>query len=169
MAYIPRFREYRLASGMTQQAVASQLQKTTSAVQKWEVGSTSPTMEDIARLAEAYHVRPAAFFADDDILTMTLGENAQVFGDGGVIDNLPADKRNRLLSRLRECARALIVVPDEFADHWFAGLIACADIVANEPRSEQLKRTRRRSIKSAIPKTQGAGNGDKVSSRQARR
>jgi transcriptional regulator with XRE-family HTH domain len=149
---------------MTQQAVAARLRKTTSAIQKWEAGSTSPTMEDIARLAEAYHIRPAAFFADDNILTTALDENVVVFLDG--FDTLTDSKRNRIISRLRECARALIAVPDEFADHWFAGLTACADIVANDSRCGQQKSIRRQSAKSVVTKTKGANVSAKVSARR---
>jgi transcriptional regulator with XRE-family HTH domain len=147
MAYIPRFKDCRLAAGLTQQEAAGRLGKTTSAIQKWEAGTNSPTMEDIRRLADAYQVEPTAFFQDDSLLTEGSAKNFAVVLDTNAILALAANERHRILSQLKECGEALPRVPKEFADHWIEGLKACASIVVAEARSEPRQCASRHSAK----------------------
>jgi transcriptional regulator with XRE-family HTH domain len=142
MVFTPRFKECRLAAGVTQQQAAAQLGRTPSAIQKWERGKNSPTMEDIRRLADAYHIEPVDFFKTDNLLMLTADEHQRVVIDANVFVSLGPHARDRLLSQLKACIEALITVPEEFADYWIAGLKACASIVLHEmkhspPRQRQ--------------------------------
>jgi hypothetical protein len=104
-------------------------------------------MEDIRRLADAYHVEPVAFFQDDSLLTAGSDRNFAVVFDTTAILALAANERNRILSQLKECGEALPRVPKEFADHWIEGLKACASIVLGEARSEPRQHASRQSAK----------------------
>jgi transcriptional regulator with XRE-family HTH domain len=141
MRYVPRFREVRVAAGVTQQEAAARVGRSQSAIQKWEQGANSPTMDDIRRLASAYHVEPYIFFSPDNLPVMSARENKTVIFDTNVIANLPDAGRETVIARLRDCYGALLAVPDDFADHWIAALKACASAVAGNSGAEGSKQS----------------------------
>jgi transcriptional regulator with XRE-family HTH domain len=144
----PKFKEYRLNAGLTQQEAAAKLGRTASAVQKWEQGMNSPTMNDIHRLAEIYRVKPSVFFEDDD-LSSSVTDATRIFVDGGVLANIPPNDRQRILGYLRECAEAFQVLPEGFSTHWVkcmkaaAATLACRRIGRVHRRGGRDKKTHR--------------------------
>ena len=48
----------RLMRGLTQQDVAQRLHKTTNAISNWELGNTSPPIDDMVELCKIYQVTP---------------------------------------------------------------------------------------------------------------
>jgi transcriptional regulator with XRE-family HTH domain len=160
MGYTPRFKECRLAAGLTQQEAAARLGKTPSAIQKWEQGKNSPTMNDIRRLADAYHIEPFGFFLTANCLMLTVDEHEHVANDASIFVSFPHNGRDRLLSQLKECGAALSTVPQDFADHWIAGLKACASIIAHEMTHSLQEQTRVQSQASIEPAKPGANDGN---------
>ena len=50
-----RIREHRRRAGMSQEALARQLDVSRQAVTKWESGQSAPSTENLFRLAELFH------------------------------------------------------------------------------------------------------------------
>ena len=48
----------RIMRGYTQQDVANRLHKTTNAISNWELGNTSPPVDDMVELCKMYQVTP---------------------------------------------------------------------------------------------------------------
>jgi transcriptional regulator with XRE-family HTH domain len=134
--YVPNFRACREAARLTQQEAAARLGRTPSAVQKWEAGRNSPTMEDIRKLADAYDVQPAAFFLSNNGRVEATGESVDmdIVIDANVFIALSEIKRNLIASQLRQCREALVDVPEDFAEHWIAGLVSCASMVGRKSK-----------------------------------
>jgi len=57
-----RLKMYRLMSGLSQKDVADQLHKTTNAVSNWELGNTSPPIDDVMELCALYKASPNQLF-----------------------------------------------------------------------------------------------------------
>jgi transcriptional regulator with XRE-family HTH domain len=166
MRYAPSFKEPRLTAGLTQQEVAVRLGRTQPAIQKWESGINSPTMEDLCRLAELYDAAPAAFFREDGSDSVaSIGDLRIVIECKHAGSNAPK-ARERLRRQLKECSAALSTVPQDFADHWIAGLKACALIAAHEMKHSAQKQTGRRSPTSIEPAIQGATDGNPPKARR---
>lgn len=56
----------RIMRGYTQQEVADKLHKTTNAVSNWELGNTSPPVDDLVELCKMYNVTPSQILGWDD-------------------------------------------------------------------------------------------------------
>jgi transcriptional regulator with XRE-family HTH domain len=160
MRYVPSFKDPRLHAGLTQQEVAVRLGRTQPAIQKWESGINSPTMEDLCRLAELYDAEPGTFFRAEDgpDFVASIGDLRIVIECKHYGSDAPK-ARERLRRQLKECGAALSTVPQDFADHWIAGLKACALIVAHEMKHSLAERTREQSSKSIDPAIRGANDG----------
>jgi transcriptional regulator with XRE-family HTH domain len=160
--YLPRFRACREAAGLTQREAATTLGRTPSAIQKWESGMNSPTMDDIYGLAEAYRIDPATFFhkGDDEVdVKVVTGDNTIIALQCKRIDDLAtAGRRKRVIGQVSECAEALAIVPEEFAVAWIAGLKACVLLVEHD-KHRPGKWTRGESSKSIEPAIRGANDG----------
>ena len=48
----------RLMRGFTQQDVADRLQKSTNAISNWELGNTSPPIDDLVQMCKMYGLSP---------------------------------------------------------------------------------------------------------------
>lgn len=57
----------RLMNGMSQLDVAKKLKKTTNAISNWELGNTSPPVDDIMKLCDIYNVTPNQMLGVDPI------------------------------------------------------------------------------------------------------
>jgi transcriptional regulator with XRE-family HTH domain len=145
MRYVTNFKESRLTARLTQQEVATLLGKTQPAIQKWESGINSPTMEDLCRLAELYDVAPGAFFRQN-LVICTAGEVTAVLETKRSVST-GRDEPERLRSLLGECGAALQNVPKDFADSWIAALKACAAISEEKGKSKPRKRKEGHSAK----------------------
>jgi transcriptional regulator with XRE-family HTH domain len=160
MRYVTSFKEPRLIAGLTQKEVAARLGRTQPAIQKWESGINSPTMEDLCKLAELYDAMPGAFFRAED-----GPDFVDSIGDLRIVIEFkhtgrdPLQARERLRRQLKECSAALLTVPQDFADHWIAGLKACALIAAHEMKHSLAEPTREQSSKSIDPAISGANDG----------
>ena len=64
MAYYIRM--LRLMRGYTQQDIADRLGKTTNAISNWELGNTSPSVDDMVNLCEFLKVTPNQLCGWDD-------------------------------------------------------------------------------------------------------
>lgn len=62
----------RLMNGMSQLDVAKKLKKTTNAISNWELGNTSPPVDDIMKLCEIYNVTPNQMLGVDPIPDLTI-------------------------------------------------------------------------------------------------
>lgn len=56
MAYYIRMA--RLMRGFTQQDVADKLQKSTNAISNWELGNTSPPIDDLVEMCKMFNLSP---------------------------------------------------------------------------------------------------------------
>lgn len=61
--YIKMLRQMR---GFTQQDVADRLHKTTNAISNWELGNTSPPVDDMIELCKMFEVTPNQLCGWDD-------------------------------------------------------------------------------------------------------
>ena len=66
-----KFREARLAAGLSLSDAAERIGRTRSAIQKWEVGTNSPSVPDLYRLADAYGTRVYGLFAEPDTFVVS--------------------------------------------------------------------------------------------------
>jgi transcriptional regulator with XRE-family HTH domain len=139
--YVPNFRAWREAAQLTQLEAAARLGRTASAIQKWESGANSPTMPDIERLADAYGVEPAVFFLSNGSRAEAIGESVNIVIDANVFIALSKIKRDQIASQLRQCGEALADVPEDFAQHWIAGLVSCASMVGRKSKRVRQNRT----------------------------
>lgn len=62
----------RLMNGMSQLDVAKKLKKTTNAISNWELGNTSPPVDDIMKLCDIYNVTPNQMLGVDPIPDLTI-------------------------------------------------------------------------------------------------
>lgn len=62
--------ELRLRRGLTQQAVAEQLDVSRQAISRWETGSAAPTRDKMQAIARLYDV-PLSYLYDDDAVLAT--------------------------------------------------------------------------------------------------
>lgn len=60
-------RTLRLMNGKSQLDIAKKLNKTTNAVSNWELGNTSPPIDDLMELCKMYGVSPNQMFGVDPI------------------------------------------------------------------------------------------------------
>lgn len=66
--YIRSLRQMR---GLTQQDIADKLHKTTNAVSNWELGNTSPPVDDLVQLCEIFDVTPSQILGWDECPELT--------------------------------------------------------------------------------------------------
>ena len=125
-----RFREARLAAGLSLSDAAKRIGRTRSAIQKWEVGTNSPSVPDLYRLANAYGTRIYGLFGEPDTFVFSAHGSQQ---EKLTLDDVlkewsrkanAAEKAHA--KQILECARVLPVVPADFAKHWIQALKACA-------------------------------------------
>ena len=64
-------RMIRLMRGLTQQDVADKLKKTTNAVSNWELGNTSPPIDDLVKLCKMFECTPNQICGWDDFPELT--------------------------------------------------------------------------------------------------
>ena len=64
MAYY--IRTLRAMRGFTQQDVADRLHKTTNAISNWELGNTSPPVDDLVEICKMFNVTPSQIVGWDD-------------------------------------------------------------------------------------------------------
>lgn len=61
----------RIMRGYTQQDIADKLHKTTNAVSNWELGNTSPPVDDLMELCKLYDVTPNQMYGWDECPELT--------------------------------------------------------------------------------------------------
>lgn len=64
MAY--NIRMLRAMRGYTQQDIATRLHKTTNAISNWELGNTSPPVDDLVELCKMFQVTPSQIVGWDE-------------------------------------------------------------------------------------------------------
>lgn len=65
MAY--RIKMLRVMNGLTQQEIADRVSKSINAVSNWELGNTSPSIDDLVELCKIYEITPNQICGWEDI------------------------------------------------------------------------------------------------------
>jgi transcriptional regulator with XRE-family HTH domain len=131
---LPRFREARLAAELSLRQAARRLGRSASALQKWEVGSNSPSMADLYLMAYVYETRVFCFFSEPDTFTVPKSASRQAEESlAAAIERWSrrasaADKA--YAKQVVDCARILPTVPVDVAKHWIGTLKACASVMS---------------------------------------
>ena len=91
MAYY--IHELRLMRGFTQQEVADRVNKSTNAVSNWELGNTSPPIDDLLELCKMFDVTPNQICGWDECpeLTEYINESANA---AQIVDELNQQKKH---------------------------------------------------------------------------
>ena len=84
-----RIREHRRRAGMSQEALARQLDVSRQAVTKWESGRTLPTAENLAALAQLYQV-PLEVLGEDRSAQVRDGEDNPMLRENKTVIALSA-------------------------------------------------------------------------------
>jgi len=69
-----KFRDRRLASGMTQEAVAAEADVHTNSIYNWETGSHRPYVRQALRMCVVLKCIPDAIATDEAVIEMELGK-----------------------------------------------------------------------------------------------
>ena len=76
-----RLKEARLATGMSQKAVADALHIAPPSVSNWESGKTNPSQENLKALSKLYHVSIDYLLGRDEEITGLFGEIDRLRGN----------------------------------------------------------------------------------------
>ena len=80
---------YRKKAGLSQEALGEKLNVTRQTVSKWELGQTTPGMDDLSRMSEIFNVSVDELIKEEENQVMDNMDNKEVKVEGATSNSKP--------------------------------------------------------------------------------